>query len=61
MANEATINLLRQMNRVPPAAQVELRAPADELVPEQRAGEVVIFGSHFERGFGLLASAFFRA
>jgi hypothetical protein len=40
---------------------VELRLPGDEIVPEPRAGEVVIFESHFERGFGLPASPFMRS
>jgi hypothetical protein len=61
MAGEATIALLRRTNCVPLATQVELCTSGDELVLEPRDGEVVIFGSHFERGFGLPASAFFRS
>jgi hypothetical protein len=55
------ISWLRRTRRVPPAEQVELRAPGEELVPKPRAGEIVVFCSHFERRFGLLASAFFCA
>src|SRR3954463_3499885 len=36
------------------------RAPGAEMVPTPRAGERVVFLSHFERGFGLPASTFFR-
>jgi hypothetical protein len=32
-----------------------------ETVPDPQPGERVVFVSHFERGFGLPASAFFRA
>jgi hypothetical protein len=60
-ADEATIAWLRQTNRVPSATQVELRVPGDEVVLEPRDGKVVIFGSQFERGFGLPAKAFFRS
>jgi hypothetical protein len=36
------------------------RIPGEELEPAPEAGEVVVFAAHFERGFGLLASNFFR-
>src|SRR3954463_616345 len=36
------------------------RAPGAEMVPTPRAGERVVFLSHFERGFGLPASTFLR-
>src|SRR4051812_11384372 len=41
-------------------AEVQWRAPSAEVVPSARAGERVVFLSHFERGFGLPASTFFR-
>src|SRR4051812_3357357 len=41
-------------------AKVQWPAPGTELVPNARAGERVVFLSHFERGFGLPASTFFR-
>ena len=34
--------------------------PSSEIVPEQRACERVVFVAHFERGFGLPISTFFR-
>ena len=42
------------------SAEVQWRVPGDEVVPEARAGERVVFLTHFERGFGLPASTFFR-
>ncbi|KAK1625911.1 hypothetical protein QYE76_000226 [Lolium multiflorum] len=36
------------------------RIPGEELEPAPEAGEVVVFAAHFERGFGLPASNFFR-
>jgi hypothetical protein len=36
------------------------RIPDKELEPAPEAGEIVVFASHFERGFGLPASDFFR-
>ena len=41
-------------------AEVLWRVPGAESVPEARAGEKVVFLTHFERGFGLPASTFFR-
>src|SRR3954470_13973511 len=41
-------------------AEVQWRAPSAELVPDARDGERVVFLSHFERGFRLPASTFFR-
>ncbi|KAK1693786.1 hypothetical protein QYE76_010483 [Lolium multiflorum] len=35
-------------------------APGDEIEPELQPGEHVVFLAHFERGFGLPASPFFR-
>jgi hypothetical protein len=35
--------------------------PGEEIVPEAQPGERVVFTAHFERGFGLPASPFFRA
>ncbi|KAK1628651.1 hypothetical protein QYE76_002966 [Lolium multiflorum] len=40
--------------------QVACRIPGDELEPVPLEGEVVVFAAHFERGFGLPASDFFR-
>ncbi|KAK1692187.1 hypothetical protein QYE76_008884 [Lolium multiflorum] len=36
------------------------RIPGDEIEPDPKAGEYVVFLAHFERGFGLPASPFFR-
>ena len=41
-------------------ADVFWRAPGNEVVPDARAGKRVVFLAHFERGFGLPASTFFR-
>ena len=41
-------------------ADVLWRAPGTEVVPDARAGERVVFLAHFEHGFGLPASTFFR-
>ena len=48
-----------RLRRIPP--QVQARAPGDEMAPQPKPGERVVFTAHFERGFGLPASAFFRA
>ena len=40
---------------------VECRRPGDELEPTPQPGEHVVFIAHFERGFSLPASPFFRA
>ena len=42
-------------------SQVICRKPGKELVPVPEPGERVVFLAHFERGFGLPASDFFRA
>ncbi|KAK1644138.1 hypothetical protein QYE76_061943 [Lolium multiflorum] len=41
-------------------AQVSCRIPGNELEPAPEPGEAVVFNAHFERGFGLSASNFFR-
>src|SRR4051794_41411436 len=39
---------------------IQWRAPGAEIVPDPRAGERVVFLAHFEHGFGLPVSTFFR-
>jgi hypothetical protein len=39
---------------------VRTRTSGNEQAPQPEPGERVVFGAHFERGFGLPASAFFR-
>ena len=56
---EDDVERLRRTLRIP--AGVETRIPGEEVVPDPEPGERVVFVSHFERGFGLPASAFFRA
>ncbi|KAK1628411.1 hypothetical protein QYE76_002726 [Lolium multiflorum] len=56
VADEDIERLIR-IRRIP--AGVEARAPVGEVVPQPEPGERVVFSSHFERGFGLPASAFF--
>jgi hypothetical protein len=53
------VERLRRTLRIP--VGVVTRIPGEEMVPEREPGERVVFVSHFERGFGLPASAFFRA
>ena len=42
------------------SAGIQWREPGREIVPEPRAGERVVFVAHFERGFDLPISTFFR-
>ncbi|KAK1649114.1 hypothetical protein QYE76_066919 [Lolium multiflorum] len=53
------IDWLYRSRRIP--AGVSCRLPGDEIEPDLEAGEVVVFLAHFERGFGLPASDFFRS
>ena len=53
------IDWLIRSRRVVP--EVICRLPGKEHVPTPQAGERVIFLTHFERGFGLPASNFFRS
>ncbi|KAK1669887.1 hypothetical protein QYE76_058046 [Lolium multiflorum] len=55
---EDDIERLVRLRRIP--AEVITRAPGDELEPVPNPGERVVFGAHFDRGFGLPASNFFR-
>ncbi|KAK1631076.1 hypothetical protein QYE76_005391 [Lolium multiflorum] len=52
------IDWLYHSRRIP--AQVSCRLPRDEVEPVLEPGESVVFLAHFERGFGLPASNFFR-
>ncbi|KAK1684586.1 hypothetical protein QYE76_045434 [Lolium multiflorum] len=52
------IDWLYRSRRIPET--VACRLPRDEIVPEPEPGERVVFLAHFERGFGLPASDFFR-
>ena len=53
------IDWLIKSRRIP--AGVVCRRPDAKLSPQPRYGERVVFVSHFERGFGLPVSYFFRA
>ena len=56
------IEFLRKTRRLPGADQVRVRlALAREITPEPEEGERVVFRSHFLRGIGLPASAFFHS
>ena len=55
---QADIDWLLRTRRIP--AEVECRIPGRETTPDLREGESVVFIEHFERGFGLPSSAFFR-
>ncbi|KAK1695087.1 hypothetical protein QYE76_011784 [Lolium multiflorum] len=52
------IDWLRRSRRIPEG--VSCRLPGDEIEPVLNPGEFVVFLAHFERGFGLPASDFFR-
>jgi hypothetical protein len=52
------VDWLYRSRRIP--AQVSCRIPGNELEPAPKPGEVVVFTAHFERGFVLPASNFFR-
>jgi hypothetical protein len=55
---EFEIDWLYRSRRIPEG--VSCRLPGDEIVPVLQPGEHVVFLAHFERGFGLPASPFFR-
>ncbi|KAK1614834.1 hypothetical protein QYE76_020351 [Lolium multiflorum] len=55
---EFEIDWLYRSRRIPEG--VTCRIPGDELEPDPEPGEHVVFLAHFERGFGLPASPFFR-
>ena len=50
---------LSKSRRISP--EVICRRPSDELLPTPQPGERVVFITHFERGFALPASDFFRS
>ena len=52
------IDWLYRSRRIPEG--VSCRLPRDEIEPVLQPGEYVVFLAHFERGFGLPASDFFR-
>ncbi|KAK1682770.1 hypothetical protein QYE76_043618 [Lolium multiflorum] len=52
------IDWLYRSRRIPEG--VSCRRPGDEIEPDLEDGEFVVFLAHFERGFGLPASDFFR-
>ncbi|KAM0888481.1 hypothetical protein ACQ4PT_028309 [Festuca glaucescens] len=56
--NQAEIDWLYRSRRIP--EEVFCRIPGKELEPTPEPGEIVVFAAHFERGFGLRASDFFR-
>ncbi|KAK1694067.1 hypothetical protein QYE76_010764 [Lolium multiflorum] len=55
---EYEIDWLYRSRRIPEG--VTCRIPGDEIVPDPQPGERVVFLAHFERGFGLPPSPFFR-
>ncbi|KAM0907458.1 hypothetical protein ACQ4PT_016110 [Festuca glaucescens] len=55
---QAEIDWLYRSRRIP--EEVLYRIPGKEREPSPEPGEVVVFTAHFERGFGLPASDFFR-
>ncbi|KAK1679566.1 hypothetical protein QYE76_040414 [Lolium multiflorum] len=55
---EFEIDWLYRSRRIPEG--VSCRIPDDEIEPDPEDDEFVVFLAHFERGFGLPASTFFR-
>ncbi|KAK1628699.1 hypothetical protein QYE76_003014 [Lolium multiflorum] len=55
---EYEIDWLYRSRRIPEG--VVCRIPGDEIEPDPEPGEHVVFLAHFEHGFGLPASPFFR-
>ncbi|KAK1611271.1 hypothetical protein QYE76_034944 [Lolium multiflorum] len=55
---EDDIERLVRLRRIPQS--VITRVPGEEVEPEPRPGERVVFGAHLDRGLGLPASTFFR-
>ena len=55
---EMQILMIHRARKFP--RDLEFRVPEDELVPTPKPGERVVFCAHFERGFGLPVSKFFR-
>jgi hypothetical protein len=56
--SQAEIDWLYRSQKIP--EEVSCRIPGGELEPAPQPGEVVVFTAHFEHGFGLPASDFFR-
>jgi hypothetical protein len=54
----ADISWITSTRRIP--AGIACRLPAGKIVPAPESGERVVFISHFERGFALPVSDFFR-
>ncbi|KAK1665766.1 hypothetical protein QYE76_053925 [Lolium multiflorum] len=57
--SEYEIDWLYRSRRIPEG--VTCRLPGDEIEPVLEPGERVVFLAHFERGFGLPVSSFFRS
>ncbi|KAK1611299.1 hypothetical protein QYE76_034972 [Lolium multiflorum] len=57
--SEYEIDWLYRSRRIPEG--VSCRIPGDEIEPVPNPGERVVFLAHFERGFGLPVSSFFRS
>ena len=55
------ITYLRSSRRLPRDTDVDVRLSHGEQRPRPEGQERVVFLTHFEHGFGLLASTFFRA
>jgi Putative gypsy type transposon len=58
-ASAVAVEALIRARKMP--AEIEWRIPGDEIVPQARPGERIVFLAHFARGFGLPASTFFRS
>ena len=60
--HEDHVEFLRKTQWLPGADKVRVRLALEkEITPEPEEGERVVFRSHFLRGIGLPASAFFRS
>ncbi|KAE8795705.1 hypothetical protein D1007_29298 [Hordeum vulgare] len=60
MINGEHIVYLRWTRKLPSEEVIEPRTPGDEIVPQPRDGERIVFASHFLVGFGLPARSFLQ-
>ena len=59
--DHARLSDLEVHGLLPSCEAIEWRAPYNEIRPEPREGEVVVFTHHVVRGFGPPGSHFFRS
>lgn len=57
---QARLQELENQGMLPSQEVIQWRAPGDEIRPQPREGEVVVFADHVTRGFRPPGSHFFR-